>query len=127
MTTMKEFYEKIKADLQDAPKQIEPPEAQEPVEPPEILDAFVPPEIPAPGIEPPEQIQGIVLFGTCLSCGSIETLACREVSGKVGIISYHCSKCGRNWKLEVNAEIERVTWYATETNWLDLYNEQNDD
>ena len=108
MKIMKEFYEKIKAEIE---------ENQEPVEPPEI-------EGP---VEPSDEVKEFIYHGVCLSCGSLETLMRREIVGELVIKSYHCSGCKNNWTVQINLETQMTTYGPIETNWVDLWNQQDAD
>lgn len=101
MSTMKEFYEKYLAELQ------------------EIQEADTEPN--------EEHIQELILAGFCFSYLSPRTLKRREILGELIRESYHCVDCGVNWNVDKDPLTQTVTWYVTETNWVDQWNQQDDD
>ena len=84
--------------------------------------------IDKPSIELPYELKSFYLVGTCISCGNMKTLKCRKILDETVILdSYHCPDCKDNWAYEVNLLTNTILYQKKETNWVDLYNEQNDD
>ena len=105
---MKDFYEKIKAEDEIHQKSDAPQESINQVQ------HF-------------NEQEKRLIAGFCITCDSTETMVFRKIQ-KDRVIEYlHCHVCGANWKIIVDSETHSIGYRITETNWIDLLNQQNND
>ena len=80
------------------------------------------------GIELPAALKIFVLSGLCISCNNPDTLRRRKMLNEMVMVeSYHCPNCKENWTYEVNVVTDTIFYHKTETNWVDLWKQKDND